>query len=110
MPEKFQLRMIAYSAVLVLLFVVLSYIAQNRVDATENSGSVDSIRTVRMTLEGLNELRVAQASTAFESVPGVIDFQLLADREEAVVMIDLERTSIKKMQTILQESGFTPVF
>jgi hypothetical protein len=111
MPEKLQLKMITFSAIAVLLFVILSYIHQNRAEAIgRNDYQSDSIRTVRMTLQGLNEHRVREASQTFSTMPGIIEITLQPEQKQAIVRVDIDQLSMKTMEKTLQSSGFTPLF
>lgn len=112
MSTNLQLRMITYSALIVLLCMALFYIYQNRADAstfTAESYS-DSIRIVRVRLQGLEESKIPYARKSLEQIPGVVEvkFEPLAHR--AVIRMDVERTNLRVIEKSLHQAGLTPSY
>ncbi len=105
-----QLKMITYSALIVLLFVILSYVYQNRADAITYPVSVDSIRIVRVHLQGLKDSKVEYARQKLQRIPGVVEVKLEPSGHKAVIWMDIERTNLRVIERSLHEAGFTPLY
>jgi heavy-metal-associated domain-containing protein len=106
-----QLRMIIYSALIVLLCVALSYIYQNRVDANKSITShIDSIRIVRIRLEGWQDNKLPYTRQTLQKIPGVVEVKFEPAAHEAVIRMDVERTNLRAIEKSLHRAGFTPAY
>ncbi len=108
-----QLKMIAFSALAVLLFVSLSYLNQNSADANPINVSLSqtqSIRVVRMHLQGLQENKMDSAQQALQDLPGVAEIKLDPSHRKVTLWVDIERTNLKTIERSLHTAGFTPIY
>lgn len=111
MSTNLQLRMITYSALIVLLCVALSYICQNRADAnTLSTANSDSIRIVRILLEGWEDSKIQYIRQTLQRIPGVVDVKFEPVAHRAVIRIDIERTNLLVIEKSLHRAGFTPSY
>jgi hypothetical protein len=104
--------MIIYSALIVLLCVALSYIYQNRADANtlRLAPNSDSIRIVRVRLEGWEENKITYTRQSLEKIPGVVEVKFEPGAHQVVILMDVERTNLRVIQKSLQRAGFTPSY
>jgi len=103
--------MIIYSALIVLLCVALSYIYQNRVDAnTSITSHSDSIRIVRIRLEGWEDNKLPYTRESLRKIPGVVEVKFEPAAHEAVIRMDVERTNLRAIEKSLHHAGFTPAY
>jgi hypothetical protein len=108
-----QLKMIAFSAIAVLLFVSMSYLNQNVADATSVNVSLSqtqSMRLIRMDLQGLQEDKIDTAHEALRQLPGVAQIELDPSHREVTLWVDIERTNLKTIERSLHTAGFTPIY
>lgn len=109
LSTNLQLRMIIYSALIVLLCVALSYIYQNRAEAntvrlTSNS---DSIRIVHIQLEGWEDNKIEYARQSLQTIPGVVEVKLEPAAHRAIIRMNIERTNLRMIDKSLHRAGFT---
>jgi hypothetical protein len=103
--------MIIYSAMIVLLSVALSYIYQNRADAnTSINVHSDSIRIVRVRLEGWEDNKLPYTRQTLQRIPGVVEVKFEPTVHEAVIRMDVERTNLRTIEKSLHRAGFTPSY
>ena len=108
-----QLKMIAFSAFAVLLFVSLSYLNQNSAEAKPINVSfsqTQSIRLIRMHLQGLQEHKMDSAQQALQDLPGVAEIKLDPSQKKVTLWVDIERTNLKTIERSLHTAGFTPIY
>lgn len=104
--------MIIFSALVVLLCVALSYIYQSRAHAntlriTSNS---DSIRIVRVRLEGWDENKILYTRQSLQNIPGVVEVKFEPAAHQAVIRMDIERTNLRMIEKSLHRAGLTPSY
>jgi hypothetical protein len=103
--------MIIYTALIVLLCVVLSYIYQNRADAnilvTSHS---DSIRIVRVRLLGWEDNKLPSTGENLKKIPGVEEVKFELTSHQAVIRMDIERTNLRAIEKSLRDAGLTPSY
>lgn len=68
----------------------------------------NTVRLVRIQLEGLRPASVDHATTTIQNFPGVVDVKINEGSKEAVVHFDVERTNLRKLDQSLRRAGFTP--
>lgn len=108
LSTNLQLRMIIYSALTVLLCVALSYVYQNRADAKPLTNSnKDSIRIVRVRLQGWEDNKMSYTRENLQKIPGVVDVNFKPAAHQAVIRIDIERTNLRTIEKSLHMAGFT---
>lgn len=108
MSTNLQLRMIIYSALIVLLCVALSYIYHNRADAnTPVTSHSDSIRIVRVQLEGWEDNKLPYTRQSLQRIPGVVEVKFEPESHIAVIRMDVERTNLRTIEKSLHRAGFT---
>ncbi len=108
-----QLKMITYSSLIALLFVSLSYLDQNSADATAVNVSMQqtqSMRVVRMHLQGLQESKMDSASRALTRLPGIAKIKFDPSQQKVTLLVDVERTNLKTIERSLHTAGFTPIY
>ena len=107
-----QLRMITYSALIVLLCVTLSYIYQNKADAhTLNiPAHSDSIRIVRVRLQGLEDSKIPYTRESLQQIPGVLEVKFETNTHQVVILMDVERTNLRVIENSLHQAGLTPTY
>lgn len=107
-----QLRMITYSALIVLLCVALSYIYQNRADANtlRLPSHPDSIRVVRVRLQGLEDSKIPYTRESLQQIPGVVEVKFETNTHLAVIWVDVERTNLRVIEKSLHQAGLTPSY
>lgn len=113
MATTLQLRMITYSALIVVLCVALSYIYQNRADANTlpvASDSKDSIRIVRVHLQGWQDNKIQSTRETLQHIPGVVDVKFESSKHRAVIWMDINRTSLRVIEKSLHQAGLTPTY
>lgn len=103
--------MIIYSALIVLLCVALSYIYHNRADAnTIVTSHSDSIRIVRVQLEGWEDNKLPYTRQGLQRIPGVVEVKFEPGSHVAVIRMDVERTNLRTIEKLLHRTGFTPSY
>lgn len=103
--------MIIYSALIVLLCVALSYIYQNRADPnTLVAPHPDSIRIVRLQLEGWQDNKLPYTRDSLQKIPGVIEVKFEPGSHQAVIRMDIERTDLRTIEKSLHDAGLTPSY
>jgi hypothetical protein len=103
--------MIMYSALIVLLCVALSYICQNRADAnTFSAANSDSIRFVRIRLQGWEDSKIPYTRQILQRIPGVVEVKFEPIAHCAVIRMDIERTNLSVIEKSLHRAGFTPSY
>jgi hypothetical protein len=107
-----QLRMITYSALIVLLCMALSYIYQDRADANTLRVPThsDSIRIVRVRLQGLEDSKIPYTRESLQQIPGVVEVKFDTNKHQAVIRMDVERTNLRVIEKSLHEAGLTPSY
>ena len=108
MSTNQQLRMITYSALIVLLCMALFYIYQNRAEAAASHS--DSIRIVRVRLQGLEDSKIPYTRESLEQIPGVVEVKFEPQAHRAVIRMDVERTNLRVIEKSLQQAGLTPSY
>jgi Cu/Ag efflux pump CusA len=103
--------MITYSALIVLLCAALSYIYQDRADATVlRAPSKDSIRIVRIHLQGWQDHKIQFIRQSLQQIPGVIEVKLEPSAHRAVIRMDIDRTNLRMIEKSLHRVGLTPSY
>jgi heavy-metal-associated domain-containing protein len=111
LSTNLQLRMIIYSALIVLLCLALSYIYQNRADASSLiKPQADSIRIVRVQLQGWKEDKLPYTRQTLQKIPGVVEVKFESGSHTAVIRMDVERTNLRTIEKSLHGAGFTPSY
>jgi Heavy-metal-associated domain len=111
LSTNLQLRMVVYSALIVLLCVALSYIYQNRADAnTSITSHSDSIRIVRIRLQGWEDNKLPYTRQSLQEIPGVVEVKFEPASHRAVIRLDIERTNLQAIEKSLHRAGFTPSY
>lgn len=100
--------MIIYSALIVLLCVALFYIYQNRAVAnTLVTSHPDSIRIVRLRLQGWEDNKLPYTRDSLEKIPGVVEVKFEPGSHQAVIRMDIKRTDLRTIEKSLHDAGFT---
>ncbi len=111
LSTKIQLRMIIFSALVVFLCMALSYIYQNRTKAnTHISTNSDSIRIVRIRLEGWDDHKLLYTRQSLQNIPGVVEVKFEPAAHQAIIRMDIERTNLRMIERSLHRVGLTPSY
>jgi copper chaperone CopZ len=108
------MRAYVYGLIIFLgaVFVGFTYddFRPHRTALPETTPRPDSIRIVRIHVEGLTPSKVDLASSALASVAGVLSVDLKPDQKEAIVRFDITHADLGSIQESLRSAGFTPYF
>jgi hypothetical protein len=110
MNVNLQLKMITFSAVIVLLSVSLLYLNQNSAGAASLNSDTQSIRVVRMHLQGLHENKLHSADHALRRLPGITEIKIDPGQQNVTVWVNIDRTNLKEIERSLHNAGFTPIY
>jgi hypothetical protein len=104
--------MIIFSAFVVFLCMALSYVYQNRANANalRVSTNSDSIRIVRIQLEGWDDNKILYTRQSLQNIPGVIEVKFEPAAHQAVIRMDIERTNLRMIERSLHRAGLTPAY
>jgi Heavy-metal-associated domain len=91
--------------------MALFYIYQNRAHATTLvTAHPDSIRIIRVRLQGWDENKLAYTRESLQRIPGVVEVKFKPGSKQAVIRMDIERTNLRAIEKSLHRAGLTPSY